>query len=152
MARDDATPGEFTTALAAHTAAYEAFQSAAWSLPIAWRDTPGACGTWTAREVVCHSTGWEAEALRRLRAIAADPTTPARTYDDDQFNAAQVAARQGLGWVAALADLAVTHAALRAFLGTIAPADAARDRRFGEWLLGRASDFEDHAAQLRAWR
>lgn len=139
------------TALAAHAAAYEAFQSAAWALPIAWRELPGAYGSWTPREVVCHAAGWEAEALLRLRAIAADSAMPDQTYDDDRFNAARVAARRELGWVAALADLAVTHAALRAFLGTVAPA-AAADPRFGEWLLSRASDFDDHATQLRAWR
>lgn len=152
MAHDSASSDEFAAALSAHTAAYESFQSAAWALPIAWRALPGACGSWTPREVVCHSTGWEAEALRRLRAIATDARTSDQLYDDDQFNASQVAARQHLGWVAALADLGVTHAALRAFLRTLTATDAARDARIGEWLLGRASDFNDHAAQLRAWR
>lgn len=139
-------------AIAAHTAAYTAFQDAAWALPTALREQRGACGDWTAREVVCHSTGWEAEALRRLREVRANPLSPERTYDDDLFNAAQVAARRELGWVAALADLAVAHAALSAFLGTITPEEAARDGHFAEWAHGRASDFAEHGAQLRAWR
>ena len=152
MAQGSAESIAIETALAAHHAAYEAFQAAAWALPIAWRESPGACGSWTPREVVCHSAGWEAESLRRLRALAADRASPDQAYDDDQFNAAQVAVRRELGWVAALAELGSTHAALRAFLRTLAPADLAADRRFAEWLLGRASDFDDHAAQLRAWR
>lgn len=152
MAQDSAADSAIATALAAHHAAYEAFQAAAWALPIAWRESPGACGSWTPREVVCHSAGWEAEALRRLRALAADRALPDQDYDDDGFNAAHVAARRELSWVAALAELGIAHAALRAFLRTLAPADLAADRRFAEWLLGRASDFDDHAAQLRAWR
>jgi hypothetical protein len=45
----------------------------------------------------------------------------------------------------------VTHAALAALLATIG-ADEARDGRFVEWAQGRADDFADHTAQLRAWR
>ncbi len=120
-------------------------------MPPPLRERPGACGDWTAREVVCHSTGWEAETLHRSREVRANPTSPGRTYNDDLFNAAQVAARRGRGWIAALADLAVTHPALIAFLGTITSEEAARDGRFAEWAHGRASDFAEHGAQLRAW-
>jgi len=124
--------------------------AAAVALSPRWREQAGACGGWTAREVVCHATGWEAEALARLRAIRADPATPARTYDDERFNAAQVAVRHDLGRAAALAELLVAHAALAAFLATIGP-EAAHDGRFVEWAQGRADDFADHTAQLRAW-
>ncbi len=116
----------------AHAAAYAAFHAAAVALSLHWREEADRCGDWIAREVVCHSTGWEAEALARLRAIRADPATPALTYDDERFNAAQVAARRDLGWAAALAELTVTHTALAAFLATIGP-EAARDGRFVEW-------------------
>jgi hypothetical protein len=152
MTQDSSGRMTFEMVLTRHHTAYEAFQAAAWAVPIAWRELPGACGSWTPREVVCHSAGWEAEALRRLRTIAANRAIPEQTYDDDQFNASNVAARRELSWVAALADLGSTHAALRAFLRTLTPADLAGDQRFAEWLLGRASDFDDHTAQLRAWR
>jgi hypothetical protein len=89
----------------AHLAAYAAFHDAAIALPLHRREQPGACGDWTAREVVCHATGWGAEVLMRLLAICADPTVPEQTYDDDRFNAAQVAARRDLDWLAALAEL-----------------------------------------------
>jgi hypothetical protein len=45
----------------------------------------------------------------------------------------------------------VTHPALIAFLGTITSEEVARDGRFAEWAHGRASDFAEHGAQLRAW-
>lgn len=139
----------WSTALQEHAAAYEAFQAAAWALPFACREAPGACGTWTAREVICHSTGWEAAALQRLRLIRSDPTVPDQDYDDDQFNAAAVAARQGQSWLQALADLALTHARLRAFLATVLPAVALADSRYAAWMVGRTTDFAEHTDQLR---
>lgn len=148
---EDSTP-TLSAARAAHVAAYAAFHAAAVALPPHWREEAGACGDWTAREVVCHATGWEAEALARLRAIRAEPAAPERAYDDDRFNAAQVSARREFGWAEALAELTTTHAALAAFLATIGPGEAARDGRFVEWAQGRADDFAEHTAQLRAWR
>jgi hypothetical protein len=131
-------------------AAYAAFHAAAVALPPRWREQPGACGGWTAREVVRHATGWEAEARARVRAIRATPAAPARTYDD-RFHAAPVATRRDLDRAMALAELAVTHAALAALHATIGP-DEACNRRFVEWARGRAADFADHTAQLPAWR
>ncbi len=150
MAEDLPPLVTLAAARAAHAAAFAAFHAAAVALPPRWRELAGACGDWTAREVVCHATGWEAEALGRPQAIRADLATPVRTYDDERFNAAQVAARRELEWVAALAELTVAHAALAAFLATIGPEEA-RDGRFVEWAQGRADDFADHTAQLLAW-
>lgn len=120
--------------------------------PLRWREQAGAWGDWTAREVICHSTGWEAEALARLRATRADPATPARVDDDDRRNAEQVAARRALDWAAALSELVAIHDALAAFLATITPEEATHDGRFIEWAQGRADDFANHTTQLRAWR
>src|SRR5690242_16720693 len=50
MAQDSSANDAIATVLAAHHLAYEAFQTAAWALPIAWRELPGSCGAWTPRE------------------------------------------------------------------------------------------------------
>ena len=105
--------------------------------------------------MVAHSTGWELEAVARLRAIRADPALPGVTYDVDAFNAASVAARRRMDWDAALDELRRAHTELEALLATVSQEEATGDERFAEsarhWVAGRAEDFEHHAAQLRAW-
>lgn len=126
------------------------FVAAASALDPAARERAGACGTWSAKDVVSHSTGWEREAVARLAAIRREPDTPDLTYDVDAFNAAAVASRRGLSWEAALAELREAHADLVALLAMVTPDEAARDRRFPEWVESRAADFAEHTAQLRA--
>ena len=130
--------------------AYEAFVAAAYALDPVARERTGAFGAWSAKDVVCHAAGWDREAVARLAAIRADPRTPDRTYDADAFNAAAVASRRQLHWDAALAELADAHAALASLLVTVTAEEAVRDGRFAEWAVGRAGDYQEHAAQLRA--
>lgn len=109
-------------------------------------ERPGACGSWSVREVVAHCAGWEWEAARRLRLIAADPTLPDAVYKVDGFNAASVAARARQDWSRTLDELAKASNTLARAARAI-PDDA----RTQEWLLGRATDFEEHADELRRW-
>jgi len=116
------------------------------AIPAELRERPGACGAWSVRELVAHCAGWEWEAARRLRLIAADPTLPDAVYKVDAFNAASVAARARQDWSRTLDELAKASNTL---------ARAARslpdDARTQEWLCGRAADFEEHAEGLRHW-
>jgi DNA polymerase-3 subunit epsilon len=116
------------------------------TIPAELRERPGACGVWSVRELVAHCAGWEWEAARRLRLIAADPTLPDAVYKVDGFNAASVAARARQDWSRTLDELAKASNTL---------ARAARslpdDTRTQEWLSGRAADFEEHAEGLRQW-
>ncbi len=98
------------------------------------------------RELVAHCAGWEWEAARRLRLIAADPTLPDAVYKVDGFNAASVAARARQDWSRTLDELAKAS-------NTLARAARAMpdDARTQEWLVGRAADFEEHADGLRRW-
>jgi hypothetical protein len=116
------------------------------AIPAELRECPGACGAWSVRELVAHCAGWEWEAARRLRLIAADPTLPDAVYKVDGFNAASVAARARQDWSRTLDELAKASNTL---------ARAARslpdDARTQEWLSGRAADFEEHADGLRHW-
>jgi hypothetical protein len=116
------------------------------AIPAELRERPGACGTWSVREVVAHCAGWEWEAARRLRLIAADPTLPDAVYKVEGFNAASVAARARQDWSRTRDELAKAS-------NTLARAARALpdDARTQEWLVGRATDFEEHADELRRW-
>src|SRR5215208_5911489 len=116
------------------------------AIPAELRECPGACGVWSAREIVAHSAGWEWEAARRLRLIAADPTRPDAVYKVDGFNAASVGARARQDWSRTLDELAKAS-------NTLARAARAMpdDVRTQEWLSARAADFEEHAEGLRQW-
>src|SRR5215204_590052 len=116
------------------------------TIPAELRERPGACGVWSVRELVAHCAGWEWEAARRLRLIAADPTLPNAVYKIEGFNAASVAARARQDWARTLDELAKAS-------NTLARAARAMpdDARTQEWLVGRAADFEVHADELRRW-
>ncbi len=115
-------------------------------LPSELRERPGACGTWSVRELVAHCAGWEWEGARRLRLIAADPTLPDAFYDVDRFNAASVAARSRQDWARTLDELLKASRTF-ARAAAVLPEDA----RTREWLLGRAVDFEEHCEGIQRW-
>jgi DNA polymerase-3 subunit epsilon len=142
--RSDGASGEDLFGLWRHAAS--SFLALAEGVPVEWRERPGACGGWSIREVVAHLAGWEWEGARRLRLIAADPARPDAVYDVDRFNGASVAVRAGQDWARTLDELAKASATFGA-----AAAALPDDRRTQEWLRGRASDFEEHAAGLRRW-
>ncbi|HEX2280756.1 MAG TPA: exonuclease domain-containing protein [Thermomicrobiales bacterium] len=133
-------------ALARWERAVHAFVALLDTIPADLRERPGACGAWSVREVVAHCAGWEWEAARRLRLIAADPTLPDAIYKVDGFNAASVAARARQDWSRTLDELAKASNTLARAAGAI-PDDA----RTEEWLVGRAADFEEHTDGLRRW-
>lgn len=114
-------------------------------LPAELTERPGACGTWSPREVAAHCAGWEWEAARRVRLTAHNPDLPDAVYDVDGFNAASVAVRFRMSWTATLDDLAKANAALAAAAATN---DQSHAR---EWLTGRAADFEEHTVALQRW-
>ena len=131
-------------------AAYEAFFALLAIFPAEERETPGLCGTWTARQVVAHLAGWHYEAIRRFAEIAAgDPHD--RTYDVDSYNAIQVEARQHLSWDLTVEDLRdavdILHMQARDLPANI----ASRDSRYAEWIQYLLDDVSHHQAQLEAW-
>jgi hypothetical protein len=123
------------------------------ALPWDCRERSGACGTWTAREVVVHLAAWDREAVVRLKALLREPGTPDVTYDVDGFNADAVAAAppDAVPWAEAVAELRAAQAALLGLLGTVGLAAWMGDPRFREWAASRAEDDALHADQLRAW-
>jgi DNA polymerase III epsilon subunit-like protein len=116
------------------------------AIPTELRERTGACGAWSVRELVAHCAGWEWEAARRLRLIAADPTLPDAVYKVDGFNAASVAARARQDWSRTLDELAKASNTLARAAHSLPD-----DTRTQEWLSRRAADFEEHADGLRHW-
>ncbi len=144
-ARDEAgltAPG--TLARWSHAA--REFRALLEQTPRALRERPGACGVWSVRDVAAHAIGWEWEGARRLRLIAANPAEPDVAYDDDGFNAANVALRSRQLWAATLDEL--TKASHTFGMAAAALPDNARTR---EWLTSRAADFEQHTDEIRDW-
>jgi DNA polymerase III subunit epsilon len=143
--RDRSVPGD-TELLGRWRRAAGLFLDLVDGVPPELRERPGACGHWSVREVVAHCAGWEWEAARRLRLIAADATRPDAVYDVDRFNGASVAVRSRQDWARTLDELAKASS-------TFATAAAALpdDPRTEEWLRGRAADFEEHREGLRRW-
>jgi DNA polymerase-3 subunit epsilon len=115
-------------------------------IPVELRERPGACGVWSVREVAAHAAGWEWEAARRLRLIAATPDLPDARYTADAFNGANVAVRASQSWKATADELAKASHTFG-----MAAAALPDDRRTREWLLGRTIDFEEHTDGLRRW-
>ena len=140
----------FTVLLQDWLAAYEAFFALLAIFPAEERETPGLCGTWTARQVVAHLAGWHYEAIRRFAEIAAgDPHD--RTYDVDNYNAIQVEARQHLSWDLTVEDLRDAVDILHLQARDLPASIASHDTRYAEWIQYLLADATHHQAQLEAW-
>lgn len=143
--RDEAALTPLGT-LARWSHAAKEFRALLEQTPVGLRDRTGACGSWSVRQVAAHVVGWEWEGARRLRLLANDETLPAAVYDVDRMNAANVEVRAKSDWVATLDELA---RASRTF--GLAAARLPDSHHTREWLIGRASDFEEHADGIRRW-
>lgn len=135
---------------AALSAAYQAFCVAADQLAPAVRMRVGACGSWTAKDVVVHLAAWDREATRRFAQLQAGSATDV-SYDVDAFNAAAIAAQEHLSWEQAWAELHAAHAAFQQAIVHVSAPQARDDPRFAEWVSSRGFDYREHAAQLRVW-
>ena len=112
-------------------------------------------GTWGAREILIHISGWHDEMAPALGRIAkGEEPYPAGAYDDfDAWNARFVEQKTGVKTGDVIADLEGSH---RAFLaaaaavpeGFFAPGGAALAPFDG----AGAGHYREHAAQIRRWR
>lgn len=114
------------------------------------RDQPGACGDWSARQVLAHCSGWIVEAAKRYDEYLAGELRGVR-YDFDTFNAGSVAARQAQTWDETLNEL---HALAETFIArsqALTPEQVAANERFAGWLDALAEDCVEHTQQLRSF-
>lgn len=113
-------------------------------------------GTWGAREILIHVSGWHREMIPALGRIGRgqSPYPDGVSYDDfDTWNARFVEARRGVKVADVLAELSASHrdfvaAAAALTEEHLAPGGAARDLFAGTGPL----HYREHAAQIRQWR
>jgi hypothetical protein len=136
-------------------AAYSELREAVDSVPDA-RMTEPWLGSWGAREVLIHISGWHREMIPALERIGRGqtPYPDGVSYDDyDAWNARFVEAKRGVKVADVRAELAASHrdfvtAAAALADAHLAPGGAARELVAG---VGTAH-YREHAAQIREWR
>jgi hypothetical protein len=140
---------ELTDAIQKFDSAYRDLFALAESWPVERRMQPGACGIWSAREVLAHCSGWIVEMERRYDGYDSGDSQKVQ-YDFDEFNARSVDSRAGRTWDDIVGELheRVEHAIARA---QALPAEKAADKRYWRWLETLAEDCREHTAGLRAF-
>ena len=147
MTSVDLHPTDYDEALARLHRGYAALLALVEDFPEEKREQPGACGSWTPRQVVAHLSGWLTEALTRYKAIqAGDPTNVHYDWQTDfaGFNQESVAARAGLNWDDTVAELRTLEGAFYDQAQAVTTADT----RYDEWLDGLWKDCVEHMGQL----
>jgi hypothetical protein len=132
---------------------WQAFLDSFDGLPDDVLSLPCVVGDWSVRDIMGHITTWEEEALKSLPLILARGTP--KSYGEyggvDAFNAQESAEKRSLSLDKTRQMLTVTHQTLLDRIVEIPDkaADAEFERRLGEdtW-----EHYEEHAAQIRAWR
>ena len=114
------------------------------------REKAGACGDWSARQVLAHCSGWIVETQKRYDGYDAGDTRKI-PYDFDEFNAQSVTSRADQTWEETVAELQALSASLIERAGTISAEKAAAETRYGGWLEALAEDCRDHTEQLKAF-
>jgi hypothetical protein len=140
---------DLNTAIQEFERAYADLFALVASWPAERRTQPGACGVWSAREVLAHCSGWVVELERRYDGYDAGDSQKVQ-YDFDDFNARSVNVRAGRAWDDIVRELRerMEHAIARA---QALPAEKAADERYSRWLDVLAEDCREHTAGLRAF-
>jgi hypothetical protein len=118
-------------------------------LPPQRREQSGVCGHWSPKQVAAHLAGWDHEAARALRVLAAEGPQDL-VADIDTFNRASVAARAHLSWQGTCVGLHMAHESLQGAIDAIVRARLPAPG-YLEWMSRRVADYALHTEQLRAW-
>jgi hypothetical protein len=113
-------------------------------------------GTWGAREIVVHISGWHRAMIPAFARLGRgeSPFPDGVSYDDyDAWNARFVEDKKGERAAAVLAELEASHKAF------VTAAAALPDKHFAEGETARsllegagAPHYREHSAQIREWR
>ncbi len=128
--------------------AYEAFLAAATSLNPEQANTSGACGEWSAREVVDHLTGWQVQSPPILEAILAE-APDAFEYDIDSFNEAAVAERADLSWEESLKAFTDSYQAFAEAFSAVPEAKTRTNQSFKAWIRAMIQEYAFHLTHLQ---
>lgn len=131
-------------------AAYADFLTMTRAYPETLRTTHGACGEWSAKEVIAHLNGWFAEALRRYRAFGRG--SGEMDYNIDAFNKVSVWQRRSLTYDEVVAEL---ENRVQEFIETVqqlTPEQIERDERYAKWVNILLHEAQTHGAQLKTFQ
>jgi hypothetical protein len=141
--------------LAEAEAAYAELHAAIDRIPEA-RMTEVWLGTWSAREILVHLSGWHREMIPAFARLGRgqSPYPDGTSYDDfDAWNARFVEARRGVKVADVLAELAASHRDFVAAAATLPEAHLAPGGGARELFEGAGPQhYREHAAQIRDWR
>lgn len=138
---------EFSEAVARFRDSFDTLLDLLGNYPVDLRESGGACGEWSPREVIAHLSGWLEEAQRRYSHFD-DQVSGNAKYDIDAFNARSVAARRHFGWNSMIAELRGLVRDLMARAESLPDERRANDPRYREWLVALARDCALHDGQL----
>lgn len=140
---------ELTNAIQEFDSTYAEMFALVEQYPAELRTQSGACGTWSAREVLAHFSGWLVEVQRRYDGYDAGDSQKVQ-YDFDEFNARSVNARTGQSWDEIVSELR-GHVAVLIARAQALPPEKATDKRYWRWLEIMAEDCREHTAGLRTF-
>ena len=109
----------------------------------------GACGDWSARQVMAHMAGWLVEAVQRYDAFERGESGSVdydNEHDNARFNQASVDQRAALNWEQTLQDLRQSYDRFVVRARQIANPD--QDPRYANWQQGLWQDCIEHLGQL----
>jgi hypothetical protein len=136
-------------------AAYTELREAVDGVPDA-RMTEPWLGSWGAREILIHISGWHREMIPALERVARGqaPYPDGVSYDDfDAWNARFVDAKTGVKVADVRAELTASHRDFVAAAAALADEHLALGGAARDLVTGvGASHYREHAAQLREWR
>lgn len=141
---------ELNAAISEFRVAYEDLLTLVDQYPAARREAAGACGEWSARQVLAHCSGWIVEAQRRYDGYDAGDSQKVE-YDFDEFNAGSVSARANQSWGETVAELRTLATAFVERAGAIPAETAATETRYAGWLDALSEDCREHTEQLRVF-
>ena len=113
-------------------------------------------GTWGAREILIHVSGWHREMIPALGRIGRGqaPYPEGVSYDDfDAWNARFVDAKRGVKVADVLAELSASHRDFMAAAAALSEEHLAAGGAARELFAGTGPlHYREHAAQIRQWR
>ncbi|MBZ0293468.1 MAG: hypothetical protein K8L99_12950 [Anaerolineae bacterium] len=130
--------------------AYSDLFAVAERYPADLTEKPGACGDWSARQVLAHCSGWISEALRRYTQFETGDSN--HTFrDSDAFDQRSLKEREGLSWSATLGELRGLVDVFRFRVARLKPVVLMSDSRYLEWISELTKVCHEHTAQLEAF-
>ena len=113
-------------------------------------------GSWGAREILIHISGWHREMIPALQRIGRgqSPYPEGVSYDDfDAWNARFVEAKHGVKVADVRAELAASHQAFVAAVAALSDEHLAPGAPARELVTGVGpGHYREHAGQIREWR